>query len=240
MNCVPNLSRAAAQSLARGFFLLLPLLLLAGCEESSADNKAAPGEGGVDPVSAFNKQMTAYQKKTIKDLQNQSDNDILTFSEGTVEIDLKFGFKMSDGKIISPARFDDVRDFTEGIAVVRLGKKWGYIDRKGAFVIEPRFDEARNFFDGRAAVRLGDKWGFVDRTGKLAVKPRFEVQVHDFREGRVPVGIGRKYGFINRDGKLVIAAKYDDVFAGFKDGFAPISRDGNGASSTCRARRLCR
>ena len=39
----------------------------------------------------------------------------------------KWGFIDETGKSSIPARFDEVRDFTDDLVPVRLGRKWGYI-----------------------------------------------------------------------------------------------------------------
>ena len=51
-----------------------------------------------------------------------------------------WGFINREGKY-----FDNVWDFSEGLARVRIGNKWGYINRAGEVVIEPQFYRASDF-----------------------------------------------------------------------------------------------
>jgi hypothetical protein len=55
--------------------------------------------------------------------------------------------------IITP-RFTRAKDFSEGLARVKVGNDWGYIDATGNMVIDARFARARDFSDGRAKVKL--------------------------------------------------------------------------------------
>ena len=84
-----------------------------------------------------------------------------------VELGKKFGY-ISEAKVVIKPQFDDAKEFTEGLAAVKLDKKWGYIDRTGRYVIKPRFDYACSFAEGLAAVKLDKKWGYIDRTGRHA------------------------------------------------------------------------
>jgi WG containing repeat len=52
----------------------------------------------------------------------------------------RFGYIDRTGKIIIPAKFDDARNFSEGLASVSIGEKWGYIGPSGKIVIPARYD----------------------------------------------------------------------------------------------------
>jgi hypothetical protein len=67
------------------------------------------------------------------------------------------------GKFIINPQFDSAWFFSDGLALVEVGKKWGYIDKTGKFVINPQFDSADFFSDGLALVEVGKKWGYIHR-----------------------------------------------------------------------------
>ncbi len=149
----------------------------------------------------------------------------------------KYGFIDKQGQIVIKPRFDDAKDFSEGLARVRIGDssrgKWGFIDRQGEFVIAPQFDHAENFSEGLAIVRTGDfrsgKYGFIDKNGIYVINPIFDTAVSGFSEGLVRVAIrsgeAQKWGYIDRHGRVVINLEYD--WAGdFSDGVAEVSRNG--------------
>jgi hypothetical protein len=82
-----------------------------------------------------------------------------------VKVEEKWGFahKISGTVVIAPA-YDEVREFSEGMAPVRLGAKWGYITRQGVLKISADFDEASPFIGGKATITLDGKRGTVDAT----------------------------------------------------------------------------
>lgn len=95
-----------------------------------------------------------------------------------------YGYVDLEGRTAIEPAFLDARDFSEGLAAVRVAAGWGYIDRNGNWVIPPRFSAAAPFAEGRAAVRdATGRWGYVDATGRLVVPPQFE-RLSRFVEGR--------------------------------------------------------
>lgn len=84
-----------------------------------------------------------------------------------------FGFITGNGKIAIPNIYSDAREFSEGLAAVKLGSKWGYINTRGKIIIEPRFHQAENFEKRRARIQLedGGGWGYINRKGRLIWSP---------------------------------------------------------------------
>jgi hypothetical protein len=56
-------------------------------------------------------------------------DDILYYSEGFARVmrDKMYGFIDATGKEVVPCIFEDARDFSEGLAPVKVDGKWGYI-----------------------------------------------------------------------------------------------------------------
>lgn len=135
----------------------------------------------------------------------------------------KFGFIDKTGKTVIEPQFDGAESFSEGLAVVRVGKKSGYIDKTGKIVIEPQFDGASSFSEGLAGIVVRDeeseeKWGFIDKTGKIVINPQFDM-VYWFSEGLALVKAGDKHGYIDRTGKYVIKPQFEDADC-FSEGLA--------------------
>jgi hypothetical protein len=134
----------------------------------------------------------------------------------------KWGFVNASGRMVVQPRFDKVRRFSEGLALIWIGKKAGYVDRTGKLVIEPQFDTPRDmemrkggpprdpfaqfyFVEGRAVVLQGDKYGYVDRTGKLVIPARFK-DAQPFAAGWASVTLeDGSCGFVDRQGKFAAA-----------------------------------
>ena len=147
----------------------------------------------------------------------------------------KYGYMDRTGHTVIRPQFDDALDFSEGLAMVRIGNKAGFISTTGKIVITPQFDDAQSFVYGRAAVKLccgllkdrnfGDKCGFIDRDGKYVAAPDF-LSVGFFsgsRSGDVaPVKFPEGgFGFVSRSGKVVIPGPFEALtINGFQGGVA--------------------
>ena len=140
------------------------------------------------------------------------------------------GFINREGKF-----FDNVGDFSEGLARVKIGRKWGYINLEGKIVIEPQFDRAEDFWKGKgglARVRIDNKRGFIYPVGMAPIpvnykqgfinrEGKFFDNVGTFSEGLRCVKIGDKWGYINQVGKIVIEPQFDRA-EDFSEGLAAI------------------
>jgi len=93
----------------------------------------------------------------------------------------KFGFRDAAGNVIVPAKYDDVGDFSEGLAPVMILKEekmlgvvlstspiWGYIDKTGKEAIPLKYTTHVGSFSGGLA-RVGDD--FIDKTGVEIFQP---------------------------------------------------------------------
>ena len=69
----------------------------------------------------------------------------------------KWGFLNEKEEPICDFRYDEVRNFSEGIAAVRVDEKWGYINENGTEICEIRYDAVGDF---------QSKLGVVEKEGK--------------------------------------------------------------------------
>jgi len=109
--------------------------------------------------------------------------------------DCKWGFVDNTGNIAIEAKYDFVRDFSEGVAVAAQGRDcpcnpfkisgtdsdqiskecvFGYVDKTGEVIIEGPFSNAWSFSEGIAAVEIDGKYGFIDRSGNTVIDPVFQ------------------------------------------------------------------
>ena len=143
-----------------------------------------------------------------------------------VQVDGKSGFIDKTGQIVIPPQYENVDDFSEGLALVCVGAcstetflgykyddnfkkveveqsfKYGFIDESGKFIINPMFESAKKFSEGMAAVCEGKGcyYGKKDTNEK-------------------------KWGFIDKQGKMVIAPQFDDATE-FHEGLAAVGVGG--------------
>src|SRR5882672_3458348 len=130
------------------FIGIAALALFRKPDAQSQSKEQREGPGILFPVVRDHK--TGYIDKTGKIvIEPQFKGYAGEFSEGLalISIDtdgvshyMKFGFIDTTGKIVIQPHFDEVRHFSDGLALVSVGRSHGYIDKTGRAVIEPRLD----------------------------------------------------------------------------------------------------
>ncbi len=85
-----------------------------------------------------------------------------------------WGFRNAEGKIVIPAKYDKVQDFSHGFAAVASGEwdyaRWGFIDTKGRMVIPQKFSREPSPFDACGLALVVDREGrsgYMDKTGQI-------------------------------------------------------------------------
>ncbi|MFN7995456.1 MAG: WG repeat-containing protein [Bryobacteraceae bacterium] len=147
--------------------------------------------------------------------------------------DCRFAFIDKTGNPVSDLRFDDAKDFSEGLAAIRIGRKWGFIDKKGRISIPAEYESAEPFSEGLAAVRHDGMIGFIDASGSFVIAPRFEY-AGSFSDGRAivsdrsPNGV-ILYRFISRAGMPAFSGWFVHA-APFVHGLAPVAYEVKGAA----------
>lgn len=141
----------------------------------------------------------------------------------------KYGFKNEGGKFVIKPNYDDAREFSEGLAAVRLGDKydddclltesgkWGFINTKGKTVIPFQFYAVLPFKEGLAlTVTSEKKVGYINKKGEWKIKPVYD-DGSSFYGGFARVFIDNKFGVIDTTGKDVLPVKCSS-FRTYEDG----------------------
>ncbi len=130
--------------------------------------------------------------------------------------------KKSEMDILLSEIYETYRDFSEGLAAVKLNGKWGFINAEGVEVIVPQYAEVvQDFCDGLAIVKK-EIWGQgirINLQGNVVVKnndnyievPSIYDEYRDFSEGLAAVKLNGKWGFINTQGMVIVSPQYDYV-----------------------------
>lgn len=162
-----------------------------------------------------------------------SDNNIYLISSGTKEI--RFGYTDKFGRTLIPSKYEDARQFSEGLAAVKLNRKWGFIDANDSIIIPLSYGWVSSFgeygFERLSIVKINNnferavgitslgKTGLINKSGKI-VLPLSYVYIAPIVNGLALINDGSdaieetdsyngKYGFINSEGKIVIPCLYD-------------------------------
>ncbi len=179
---------------------------------------------GSRPAGPFSEGLAAMWGDTGE--KNESGNSIYGW-----------GFIDKTGQTAIHYKYGRVRDFSEGLAAVSVGRrssssngKWGFIDKVGREVVPARYDDTGDFSEGLAPVYVGahpnGKWGFIDKTGREVVPCLYEgYDPPHFVEGLAAVRLDGKWGFIDKTGQEIIPCKYDEA-EDFSEGLALVYLDG--------------
>lgn len=123
-----------------------------------------------------------------------------------------------------PARYEDARDYSDGLACVMHNGRWGVVDHTGAWVVQPTYEQLDGYFNGMCAMRQDGLWGYLDVQGATAVEPRFE-QAGRFEQGRAPVCDDGVWYVLTQDGML-LGDGADELSAFTADGLAAAGKEG--------------
>jgi hypothetical protein len=121
----------------------------------------------------------------------------------------QWGFINQKRELVIADQFDEVRAFSEGLALVRKQGYWGYVDHQGVFKIPARLRAAWPFKHGVAKVQHTDgKYGLIAPSGEWVSPPEWD-ELRPFVEGWASVRQGDRYGMIDTTGQLRIPLAYD-------------------------------
>lgn len=134
-------------------------------------------------------------------------------------------YDLDGGKIVTlDRRFADVGQFSEGLAVVCLGRakegdgtgpyRLAFADREGRLLADGEFNGATPFSGGVSAVAVrsgtGLKWGVIDKQGAWRCEPKYD-EMFAFSEGLSGAnicppdgGTAEQAGLVNDRGEFVL------------------------------------
>jgi hypothetical protein len=128
----------------------------------------------------------------------------------------KFTYIDKTGEVVRRARFDNARNFSEGLAAVRVGALWGFIDKTGSFLITPRFEDAEPFSCGLSRIQVSGLYGYADKSGAIVVTPQYKY-AETFSEGYAVVGdLAGRYWYVDQRRRQTIQGQFAAASPFFK------------------------
>ncbi len=97
-----------------------------------------------------------------------------------------YGIMDSQHNPKTPPYFSIIKEFHDGVALVKEGGswgKWGLVDSLGNELTGFKYDELREFQDGKAIAKKDNYWGAINKSGKCVVPFRFS-EMRDFASGK--------------------------------------------------------
>lgn len=109
-------------------------------------------------------------------------SDSMAFIGRLIKQKIKWALINRKGEKITDYIFDDVKEFSEGVAPVRKDQRWYYIDRTGNEVLPNEYNYIDRFVDGLAWVSLKNgQRGYIDHSGNFVIQVPEAQKYFDFR-----------------------------------------------------------
>jgi hypothetical protein len=136
----------------------------------------------------------------------------------------KWGYIDTTGTVVVGFQYDDARDFSDGMAAVKVGSTWGYIDESGAMIIAPQFFDGLAFSNDRAGAYSPSRdIGYIDKSGQVVIPDSPDwLAGGQFSEGLAGVELKEGYGFIDTSGRLVLRFAQATSLGDFREGLAVV------------------
>lgn len=120
---------------------------------------------------------------------------------------------------------EELGDFNEQLAAVRIEGKWGFLAKSFRVQIKPQFEAVRDFTNGLAAAKLAGKWGFINKRGGWVIDPTFD-DVDDFDCSQAMAKSSEGWGFIDKRGQWTIQPQFSYAEPFFR-GYARVATSPN-------------
>lgn len=119
-----------------------------------------------------------------------------------------WGFIDTSGKVAISPQFDDVRPFSNGLAVVNIKGKWGAVDHKGVMAIPADYAALSDFRNNLAlaVTSTGEKYFIHAHNKKVLDCPFTDCQ--PFKGDYAVIQDNELFGLIDRNGKILIKPEY--------------------------------
>lgn len=141
--------------------------------------------------------------------------------------DYKYGFLNTSGTIVVEAgKYEDINDFSCGLAGVKKDGKWGFINKKGEEVIPPTFEVVGVFAENLALVRVNRKYGYIDVKGNFVIEPSFD-DAEEFSCGVAITTKGNNDYVIDTKGNIIYTADKTTVLLDdwFESNMVPVLKE---------------
>lgn len=165
----------------------LPSVFKEGLANVTTGGKASPSYGGY-LIENEGKPMFIDKRGKVIIKFGSDVKSARAFSEGLAAVEVEkdtditlTGFINRTGKFVISPKYEDVDNFSEGLAQFMFNGKWTYLNQKGEIAFSTDFDLAKDFERGLAWIQQGGlggfenfrnaKYGYIDKTGKVIWQP---------------------------------------------------------------------
>ncbi len=176
--------------------------------------------------------------------QQKKKSDLLL---APVQQAMRYGLKDKEGKIIIPARFEELIPSASKIHRAREKGKWGFVDAAGSWLVKPFLEEEGEMIGGCAVGALIDSankfpqsqafhyynhpassliYGIIDKNGNWKLKPAYKRLIL-CEKNLVLFSENNLWGVMKTDGTILTPAKYSVIFPYRQGSAVMVQRDKN-------------
>lgn len=129
----------------------------------------------------------------------------------------KWGWAYYDGThhyTLSPFIYEEIEDYTDGLALVKKNGMYGFINENWDEVIPFVYEEAFPFLDGISSVKHNEKWGVIDTNGDTLIPFEYEKLVNFSWLGPSAIVASKegKVGVVDRQNRVIVPFEYTTIF----------------------------
>lgn len=126
----------------------------------------------------------------------------------------KIGYLSLTGKILFKPVYDEVGEFTNGTARVKINGKYGLMKENESFAIQPIYDDLYLTRAGQTVIlQTGNKKGVADMQGNKIIP--IEYSELYAANGNYIFKRDEKWGIMNAKGKVLASLEYDNISPGY-------------------------
>ena len=148
--------------------------------------------------------------------------------------DGKLGYINKSGSWVIENKFEEARQFSNGLAAVKLNGQWTYINRQGNLNLQNTYEDAKDFHRGLAIVKKEGKISLINTNGDNITEHAYD-KISLLPDNYYLTEIGGSFGLINPNGKEILYPQYEllrressDVILARKDGkYGILDEEGN-------------
>lgn len=121
-----------------------------------------------------------------------------------------FGFIDQSGTWSIENRYQEVRNFKEGVAAVKTDGVWGFINKEGVKVSSAEFDQVSDFNHGLAIVKKSDKSNLLDKKGNILIGEGYD-RITLIAENYYLSENNNLFGLISPEGLELVEPKFQEL-----------------------------
>ncbi|WP_373520522.1 WG repeat-containing protein [Aquiflexum sp.] len=121
-----------------------------------------------------------------------------------------FGFVNQSGAWVIENKYQEVRNFKDGMAAVKIEGGWGFLNKEGIKVTSSGFDQVSDFNNSLAVIKKNGKYNLIDQNGNMLFFEGFD-RITSAVENYFITENNNLYGLIAPNGKEIVEPKFQEL-----------------------------